>query len=232
MPTIPIVDVDNEVVQMLPSAQRLPYWKIFVRAVVSQVKRLNYLFQYYMDGSIDTGYYSALVSYNKGDLVRTIDGVYESLANSNLGNAVSDTTYWLKVLGSFIGADERVAYNGRKLTFEYALNRYFNTTFRQPDDPVTPTNSDIYIDNVVFTDTSFVMYPDSARSSKMYPDTSTGYLWDIPVYASITTYQFNINIPLAVFLALGSTNPIRESIVRQFADKYCVSGLSYNIVTY
>ena len=230
---MPTVDFNTTVVNLLPFAQRLAKWKIFAKSLVWGTQRDNVYFQYYTDGSTDSGYWSSLVPYDKGNLVRSIDGVFESLNDGNIGNAVTDTTYWLKVLGSFIGANERVRYNGRKLTFEWALNRYFNTTFRQPDDPVTPTPSDIFIDNQPVVNSEFVMYTYPPGSSVMYPQSSAPkYMFFAPVYTSATTFQFNTNIPIAVFNALGANDPIRESIVRNFADKYCVSGTFYNVVTY
>lgn len=229
----PQVDINNQVVQMLPSLQRKPYWILFARALNSYFQYLNFLFRYYMNGSTDTGYWNVLSTYSKGDRVRSINGVYESLVDSNTGNVITDTDYWIKVLDSFIGVNERVRYNGRKLTFEWALNRYFNTTFRQPDHPETPTPSDIYISNVAIAYDTFTMYPTWYLSSIMDKDTSApDYMLSPAVYDTATTYQYNINIPLAVYNALGATGAIRESIVRDFADRYNVTGLIYNVVTY
>lgn len=229
----PIIDIDNHSVQMLPSYQRQTKWIVFVRSLLSYMQYLNYLFRYYIGNSVDSGYWSALVTYDKGNRVRSLQGVYESIVDGNIGNPITDTDYWIKVLDSFIGVKERVRYNGRVLTFEWALNRYFNTTFRQPDHVETPTRSDIYITDVSRVGRSFVMYPSWYLSSAMYPYTSAPkYMLNPPVYTAPSTYVFDINIPIAVYTALGSTAAIRESIVRQFADKYCVSGLTYNIVTY
>jgi len=230
---VPQVDFNLQVVNTLPLDQRLPYWKIFVRALVSPIVWLYELFNGFMYNSVDTGYWSSIITYSKGDRVRDISGVYESLTDSNLNNPITDTTYWYKVLNYFIGADERAVYNGRKINFEWALNRYFNTTFRQPNDPVTPTPSDIFITDVPAAYTSLVMYPTDYRSGIIYPTTSAPYfMYNTPVYTGATTYQFDINIPLAIFDALGSTDAIREAVVRNFADKYTAVGTFYNVVTY
>lgn len=228
----PTVDINNHAGNMLPSLQRQSKWIAFAKGLVSYMQYLNLLFRYYMNGSIDTGYWSALVTYSEGDRVRSINGVYESLQDGNIGNAITDTTYWIKVLDYFTGVNTRVWYRANKLVFEYALNTYFNTTFRQPDDPVTPTPSDIYLTNDTISSTSMVIYPTPEDSSHIFPSYSTGYIYPSPVYGTSTTYTFTINIPLAVFNALGVNDAIRESIVRNFADKYAVTGTIYNVITY
>lgn len=227
---VPQVDFNLQVVNMLPLEQRLPYWKIFVRSLVSPIVWLYELFNFYMYNSVDTGYWSSIVTYSTGDKVRDISGVYESLVDGNLNNAITDTAYWYKVLDYFIGADERAVYNGRKINFEWELNRYFGTTFVQPDDPVTPTPSEIFISNKVITQTSFITGSNDA--SVVYSYSSSGYVFGTEVYGFASSYNFYIHIPLAVYNALGSTDAIRESIVRAFADKYTAVGTFYSIITY
>lgn len=227
---VPVVDFELQAGNMLPFAQRLPYWLIFVRSLINPIVRLYSLLLSFMNGSVDLGYWSSVITYAKGDRVRSINGVYESLVDGNLNNAVTNELYWTKVLGYFIGANERVVYNGRKINFEWALNRYFNTTFRQPDDPVTPTPSDIYIANISINDTSFITGSNSPSS--VYSYTSSGYVFGTEVYGFASSYEFYIYIPLTIYNALGITDAIRESIVRGFADKYVAVGTFYTIQTY
>lgn len=229
---VPQIDYDDQAEQMLPTAQRKPKWIIFAKALVSQVKRLYVLFVYFMTGSVDAGYWSVATTYAKGELVRTVDGVYESLEAGNIGNAVTDTTYWLKVLGSFIGVNERVRYNSQKIVFEYALNRYFGTTFRQPTSYTgtgTLPLSDIYITTVAPVYVSFVSYGAEPLTSAVYKDRTIDFVFGDEVYLSASTYKFIIHIPAAVYSALGST---AEQIVRSFADRYRILGTTYTIQTY
>lgn len=234
--TVPEIDIDLLTVNMLPPEQRKPHWKIMATALNSPNDRLYDLLTSFMNGSIDLGYWISTITYSAGDLVRTINGVYESLTDGNTGHAVSDPAYWLKVLDSFIGATERSKYNGRYLTLTWALNRHFGTTFRQPPYPApyggSGTYSDIYLttDNIV--DTSFVMFPNSERSSKMFPTFSTGWLFDTPVYANASTYRYTVHVPEAVFDALGDTDEVRKSVIRGIVDIYNVSGINYSIETY
>lgn len=43
---------------------------------------------------------------------------------------------------------------------------------------------------------------------------------------------FTLFVPVAVYNALGATNPDRERRFREFSDKYAVAGLVYQITTY
>ena len=47
-----------------------------------------------------------------------------------------------------------------------------------------------------------------------------------------TQYNFTINVPLALFTTLGTDNTNRENTIRIFADKYVLSGITYNVTTY
>jgi hypothetical protein len=229
---IPEIDYDQQAIEVLPDGQRTPYWIVFMRAMFSPVKWLYGKFKAFAFGeSLDS--YDATIAYAVSDKVKYKFGTWESQQNDNTGNTPnSSPDYWIKRNDSFIGADERVVYDGKKLNFERALNRIFETTFRQPDDVVNPTHSDIYITNAVPDYTSFVMYPDSEQSSVMYPDGSEDYMFDTSVYDTASTYAFIIHTPIAIWNALGDTDAVRESIVRNFADRYAPSGTTYSIAQY
>ncbi len=197
------------------------------------------LFTFYMGGSLDTGYWSGAITYSKGDLVRDLTGVYESLSDGNIGNAITDSTYWLKVLNSFIGASERVKFDGKYLKLTWALNREFNTTFRQPPYPApydfgtgSGTFSDIYITNAVPTYVPFVVGLAAAESSHVGLTPFTFFVPIEPTYTSASAYAFVIHIPTAVYTALGATTAIRKSIVDKFVGRYAVVGTYWTIVTY
>ena len=236
---VPVIDFNEFAIQQLPSAQRLPKWVVMAQALLSPETRLYNLLYRYINGSDDLLYWNVSTTYGAGELVKDINGVYESIAGGNTGNATTDPTKWLKVLGSFIGAKERIKYRGNYLTLTYALNRYFGTTFRQPPYPPpydcntgSGTFSDIYITNDEPVYVSDVTYPTEPLSSDVYPTYSTGYYFPTPVYATATTYSFVIHIPTAVFTALGSTTAIRNSIVNGFVVKYAPQGVQWRIVTY
>lgn len=229
-----LFDISRYVYNNLPIQYRLSKFALFVKSLLYPVAYNYMVFTDYGFSNLALSHYSSAVTYGEGDRVVYKFAEYISLQGSNTGNDPETViSYWAKINDIFIGVNERVKYNGRKLTFEWALNRYFNTTFRQPDHVGTPTNSDIYISNIARAGRSFVMYPDWYRSSVMYPTTSAPrYMLVSPVYTAPSAYEYNINIPLAVFNALGSSDPIRESIVRNFADRYNEVGLTYYVVTY
>jgi hypothetical protein len=76
------------------------------------------------------------------------------------------------------------------------------------------------------------MYPTAAASSKMYPTFSTGFMFDPPAYAGSSTFYFYVNVPLAVFNALGASADIREATMRSYIDRLVPAGISYGILTY
>lgn len=233
---VPEINIQQQTVNMLPTEQRKPKWEIFAKALNAPDDRLAKLLYFYIDGSTDSGYWSNATVYSKGDYVRALDGVYESLADSNLGNALNDKTWWLKVLPTFIGSIERSRYTNRYLAMTWQLNRHFGTTFRQPPYPSpyggSGTYSDIYITTDAIVDESFLMYPDADSSSGMYPTYSTGFMFDPPTFAATSTFKYTVHFPAAVYTALGSSADTREKTARQIIDKFNTAGIKYSITTY
>ena len=226
---VPTIDYDQQAIEQLPQDQRLPFFEAFFKTVVSQVKWLYGVFVAFMDGEALADY-DSVTTYDKGDKVKYNFAAWESLQDGNTSNT-PDTSpdYWLLRNSSFLGATERALYDAKKIKFECALNHYFGTVFRQPDDPVSPTLSDIYITTVVPITTAFLMSPGYQPTGVMYPTYSTGVMFDPPVVAVATTYEFTINIPTATYAALGTA---AEEVVRNFADRINTAGTSYNIATY
>ena len=106
--------------------------------------------------------------YNIGTASTTnITGVGTGLTINNLSIGgfapPSNTNVWEVVNNNFIGVAERDLYFNQKLTLEYALNRYFNTTFRQPNGvTMSATHSDIYISDNTFSYNTFHIGPKSS----------------------------------------------------------------------
>jgi hypothetical protein len=221
---VPDIDFNQQAVQTLPTAQRKTKWIIFVQALISATDWLYKVFKSFRTGET-LALYNPATTYAVGARVQYGFSTYESLANSNTGNnPATSPQYWLLRNTYFIGAEERTMYNGQKILFEYALNRFFKTTFNQP-----PVLSAIYITNDVPVITSFLMYPGYDGTSLMYPTYSTAYMLPTATYAATSTYKFIIHVPAAVFAALGAT---ADQIIRGIADKYAFVGTTYTIVTY
>lgn len=142
-------------------------------------------------------------TYNVNDIVIGADNqVYQSLVASNTNNnPVSTTGYWWLIETNFIGVYERCAYNAQILTFEYALNKWFRTTFRQP-----PSLPDIYIVNNTTTPNCFVW--GGANPSVFYYFNflcSSPIINNMQVWASGTTYAAND-------IVVGSNGYVYQSI--------------------
>lgn len=225
----PTFDVDNFVVQMTPIQYRITNTLLFVRSMNSQLAWLQGLFNDLQNGS-SCDFYDPALPYAKGNRAKSYFGVYESLVDSNLGNDLNDTAYWLKVLDSYIGSNELCQYSSNKIVFEYALNRIFGLTFRQYANASYTPLSDIYISTDAPAFTSFMMsaYPLNPLSY-MYPTYSTGIMYDPPVYTAASTYLFTIHVPAAFYASLGVD---AEKIIRAFADRIAMAGTQYSIQTY
>jgi hypothetical protein len=167
-------------------------------------------------------------------------------ANSNSAAALAwlipdpdSGNYWVKIQDNFIGANERALYSASRLVFEYALNKWFFTTFRQPSSDDT-VHSDIYIKPNVRLNDLLYMGP-----------AGNGYNYIPPLspmatpYVGLSSLLAN-NFDFTIFFPVGNYNDLdaepdviatnnttqRDNIVRSFADKINAAGMIYNITTY
>jgi len=198
---------------------------------MKQLQRLrDNFFNEYADGSLALDW-TSIIAYNKGDKVKYLDkGIYEAIKTVPIGAAITDTSYWLKIQDNWIGVRERAKYHGCKLSLEFQLNKWFGTVFLQPDDEATPTPSEIYITNNTLNNNVFlVANSDTEASVVMNSDFADDFVMND---YSFNGTSFTINVPVAVFNALGSNTTDRENMIRSFADKYVIAGVTYNIATY
>lgn len=211
--------------QLLPPDKRGRYMSAWIRAILVPLQWLRDVrIGMYRDGSVDPPYLIS-TTYSKGNRVIYRYSVYESNVNGNLSNDPLNTTYWSKIQDSFIGILERLKYNGNVLVLTYALNKYFGTTFRQPNNV-----SDIYLVANARPVSVFLVGDTEAQSSSIYYNTSTEFVVNAYSFAGYT--NMNIMIPLAVFNALDTDPANREKIVRNFADQYIIAGVTYTVITY
>lgn len=228
----PTVDINNTVVQTLPFTKRVSKWILFVQSVCYPIKWLYSVLTGYMNGTVALNYNSA-TTYSLGNKVIYHYGIWESLANSNTGNTPDiSPAQWLLINDSFIGAREMTHYGSGRITLEWALNRYFQTVFRQPNDPISPAHSDIYITNIVPAYSSFVSYTTEPLTSDVFTTHTFYFSFTDELYTFATSYFFQVHIPVAVYTAINPSSTIADTIIRRFLDKYVVSGVQYTIVTY
>jgi hypothetical protein len=218
------ISFNQKAVELTPPDKRYPKFIKWIQALLSQV-------QYNRDstlGDYKTGSsYPLWVAgtYSRFDRVIYGQSVYESLVDNNTANP-TDATYWRVYQEYFVGVDERIMYNSKVLVFEYSLNTRFETTFRQP-----PLQSDIYLTVNAIPDKPFEVGNQNFNSSIVYSNTSLEYV--VNDYTLIgTTYNLEINVPIAVYNALAPDNLTRTNIIKNFADKYVPAGILYTIITY
>lgn len=154
------------------------------------------------------------VTYNKA--------VYESKIAANMDLPTVEAS-WRLIAPNFIGLDERIKYNGQKITLEWALNKEFGGVFRQP---VTAMNSDIYIVNVGAELAGFRIGQTEAGTdvSSIGQTTSSDSIGGTYPWVNVTNFTI-------MFLAslYSATN---EQAVRNFVNKYIPTSLKYTITVY
>lgn len=210
--------------QMLPPDKRFTRQVAWIKALLSPIQWVRDLWL----GSYRTGStaltWVGSTTYNKYDRALYKQKVYESLIDSNMDNPTVQTS-WMVVQQNFIGVFERVLYNGNKLIFEYAINKYFGTVFRQP-----PNTSDIYGVVHAKSFSVFVVGGTEANSSIVYSNRSSEFV--INAYDFNSFFNLTIMVPAAAFSALDPSAANAEKIIRNFANQYIIAGIIYNVDTY
>jgi hypothetical protein len=223
--TIFDIDFDKFALQTLPPDKRYTNTTAWQRLLLKPAQYLRDIFL----GDYRTGSAANLwvdsTTYGKYDQVKYKAAIYESIIADNLAITPTDQTAWRLILPSFIGMEERLKYNGNKLIFEWAINKNFDTVFRQP-----PNTSDIFISVFANPFNVFVIGAAESNSSVNYADTSAQFI--INEYDFDSYFNMAINVPVAVFNALDADTANCEKIIRNFANRYIVAGITYQIITY
>lgn len=181
----------------------------------------NFIFYEYANGA-NYPYWDPTFNYVAGDqVVYTFRRVYTCIAaNINQQPDLSvSSTYWVMTNPNYVGIREKIKYNSQKILFEYALNKWFQS-------------SGIFINNNAIDGSRFLMANSSGLSSTMAKTStySTDYLGS--TYTAPSQYAFTIFVPIAVYNALSPNASQRESIIRSFADLYVLGGMMYDVQTY
>lgn len=169
--------------------------------------------------------WNSTTTYSRRDIVKYAKAVYQSLEDNNTDNPAGSSK-WFLISENFLGLDFRLKINSSKLALEFAINTWFGTTFRQP-----PLVSDIFFTtNNAPSINVFRVGGSENNSSVVYNDKSSEFV--INQYNFNNQYNANLNVPVAVFNTLGTTNLIRNLAVRDFVDKYIAVGIKYLVTTY
>lgn len=227
MPSIYDIDFDLQADNLNHPLRRKTKISAFLHSLVYPLQRLRDFFFNNYDVTATYSDYSGATAYVYGDMVIWTDKcIYELISATSTGNAPSDTANWIKLNDTFIGVSERVKYNSQKLLFEYALNKFFRVA-ALPADQIYITN------NLIDAGVNFLMNTGSSESSVMPLNSvyQIHYMGLMPTYQT-SVYDYTIFVPAAVYAALGSTANDREYSIRNFADKYNLAGMQYDIQTY
>jgi hypothetical protein len=225
MATIFDIDYTKTGKQLTPPDKRQTVINAWVKCLLAPMQWLADLWlKDYRVGST-AALWIITTNYGKYDRVKYKFAIYESLAAANLGNLPTDLTKWKVVQKNFIGVTERILYTGLTLTLTYALNKRFDTIFRQP-----PTLADIYISNNVIPFPPFIVGGSSNNSSSSFSLGSTEFVID--AYSFTNNFNFTIHVPVATYNALDPLPANRDKIFRSFVDGIIPAGITYNIVTF
>ena len=249
---VPIIDWNDLAIEFLASQHRTPRFIAWQQGMIGQNAWLNKNFWNYCYGDSTSNPWSSTTTYSLNSTVITYQGVYISVEDSgvigsptrfnNIGNNPDTTpSAWYKIAPTYIGAQERAQYNSQKLVMEYALNRWFRTTFRQPtaysdgtsSSPLgiwyTPT-SDIFITTVPSTLLTFLSGENEASSSASSDiGSGTYYSTETVVTGLDTTYKFIVWIPTSLSVALGVSY---VQIVSSVVNKMLLAGTIFSISIY
>ncbi len=227
---------ENILVQtLLPVDKRLPVISAYVDALITPMQYLNNKDIAYIYGSTFS-YYATSSTYNNGDFVNGglyyNNATYQSITSSNINNILSSTSSWQQYTDCFIGISERYNYNCQKIVLEFGLNRWFNTTFRNPNG-VTGSSvlSDIYIqDNFLLTG-PFIMGPfGDLRTSTMAPMVSSSFMGVTTSYLTGGTspYYYTIWVPSAILASI----PGGTTSVTNITNKWNALSINFNVMPY
>lgn len=219
------ITYSQKAIELLPPDKRYSKENLWVQNLLNQNQYVNK--KYLQDYNFGASYplWAIATTYSKGNRVIYKGSVFESLVDTNVGNQPIEGAFWTLYQLNFIGVSERIYYSGQKIVLEWALNRWFHTTFRQP-----PLVSDIFIGTNTPKVATFIVGRSDNTSSKIFTDKSSEYI--SYNYSPLSFYNATINIPIAVYTALDPTPATREKIVRNFADLYFPAGITYTIATY
>lgn len=130
MPTIYDITFANAAIELAPVDKRTINNISLLQALFVPFQWIQTLwFDSYFNGSAAPDYTAGV--YNIYDRVIYNKVVYESTVSSNTDTPPSPN--WMVVQANMVGISERVMYTGQTITLTYALNRWFGTTFRQPN---------------------------------------------------------------------------------------------------
>lgn len=217
------LDYNQKVIETLVPDKRRPKIIAYLQVMVKGIQNNHdQLFQTYKDYQSLSVWTSG--AYTRDTLVIYSKAVYQAVEDTT--DIPSYSNQWRLVSENYQGTDFRLSIRNEKLIFEYGINDWFSSTFRQPIDGL----SDIYLTTNDILESPFIVGINEVDSSKIFTNISSEFIENS--YTFTNQYNLTINVPIALFNSLGATDNIRQSIIKNYADKYVPAGITYNIITY
>ncbi len=228
------VNFGNLMQNLIPPILRQPVQIAWLTALTQPLQYNNILFNDYLSGSTYQLFNSG-TTYHTNDRVVYIDrGVYENISGST-GIVPINNNYWNQININYIGAQERSKYAAIKLNYEYALNRWFETSGFTSTSPalsaITPSlftasANTIYIQTNVTNSNGFLMGNLGTDSSFMDKRGLFTGNFMVNSYNPPADLDYTIFVPNYIYSAIS------ESQVRSFSDKINISGMRYSVSGY
>jgi len=212
-------NIKQRLIDLLPPDKRYTTNIALAQSLLSSLQWLrDKLFDSYYEGSAASDYATGV--YNYLDEVKYNKKIYLSLIDNNTD--LPTTNNWILILNTFIGVKERLSYNGQKIILEYALNKQFESTFRQP-----PNTGDIYITRISSVLNGFFIGETEPYCSSIGQTTASDYIGSNTLYVYL--HNFQVNIPLGTLDISIDSN---YKAVAAFINQYIPLGLKFTIVNY
>ena len=221
------VNFSNKWEEMMPPNKRQSIYLKWGKVLLYPLQWLHArFFVDYKDGSYAANWNNSII-YPKDSFVRyTNKSIYCSIKDTPAGITPVDIRYWYKTQDVFIGLTDRLKYTSQLISFEYALNSYFNITFVQP-----PSVNTIFILNNNIDVNSFLVSSDDNNSSYAANEGIQALQYVGEDYTNTVTYSFTICYPVGLPVTLGISNDYLRQQIATIADKLKVSGTTYNIIS-
>lgn len=217
------VDYAQKIIDLLVPDKRKPRNIAYNQALASGVSdNHDWIFSLWKEAQYISDWTAG--SYVRNDSVKYGKSIFVAIKDTS-----AEPTYsadWLLVSENFLGADFRLKIRNEKILFEYAINTWFGTTFRQP----AAGNSDIHFTTNIIQIDAYIVGASEDESSKTFADMSSEFIVNSHTFG--TQYNMSVNVPLVFFNTLGISDSIRESIIRNFVNRHIAAGIIYNVITY
>jgi len=222
-------NVNLQSYRLTPVVKRQSVRLGFLECTSTPIQReRDVFFNDYLQGNTDPAW-DVSTNYVRGDVVNYQNRIYEC-TNDIITELPTNRDYWVQITADFRGATERIKYNCQTLMITWILNRWFATTFLQPEFG----NSDIYIVNNLRDGDAFVVAEDSTvggllNTSYVSETDSEAMAW---VGAS-PSYSFGSNFTVYYPVSLIPTITDEKYYqMTSLVDKYKIFGATADYISY